>query len=199
VTLVAVELKEGHAFQAVLEKLLARVRPGIKPESVAGAQLFQLGEFSIERMRASTPTFALTDRYLIYSDSRVMLDKVCLSIAGSGEASLRDNSVYKQVSELVKKQLGDSEPVMVTYSRPDESLLMFYEMANDPQNRKWLDEISQNNAFFMALNEALRDNPLPPFSVIARHLAPTGGFVYDEPTGFHYMAFSLQPPSSKEK
>jgi hypothetical protein len=197
-TFIAVELKEGHDMQQKIEKIVNRIRPGLTAETVAGGQVYQLAEMSIDRMRTQTPTIALHDRYLIYCDSRELLEQVMYAMGGGSETSLRDSKQYQTVTDLVKKQLGESEPVMFSYSRPEESLRMFYEMANDPDNRKWLEELSQQNPFFLALYEALRDNPLPPFSVIERHLAPGGAFVYDESTGFHYMAFSLQPASAKE-
>src|SRR5690606_35126230 len=32
---------------------------------------------------------------------------------------------------------------------------------------------------------------LPPFAVVAKYLAPSGGFLVDEETGLHYMTFTL--------
>ena len=43
-----------------------------------------------------------------------------------------------------------------------------------------------------ALDQALRDNPLPPFEVIAEYMAPGGGMLVSDPTGIHYMTFGLK-------
>jgi hypothetical protein len=42
------------------------------------------------------------------------------------------------------------------------------------------------------LRDALDKHPLPPFEVIKKYLAPTGGVMINEPTGFHYTGFGLR-------
>jgi hypothetical protein len=43
-----------------------------------------------------------------------------------------------------------------------------------------------------ALYDALEANPLPPFSEIAKYLAPGGGMLVSDETGLHYTAFALR-------
>ena len=69
---------------------------------------------------------------------------------------------------------------------------MFYELARDPANRERLKKMGENNGVLAALSKALENHELPPFSVIAKYLAPGGGFLVEEDTGLHYMTFSLR-------
>lgn len=68
----------------------------------------------------------------------------------------------------------------------------FYELATSPTTRRRLDELAQSNQGLRLLNDALRDNPLPPFSVIAKYLAPGGGMLVSDQSGLHYTAFVLR-------
>ena len=51
---------------------------------------------------------------------------------------------------------------------------------------------AQDNPFLQTLNQALEDNPLPPFAVIRKYLAPTGSILRSDDSGFHYIGFSLR-------
>jgi hypothetical protein len=42
------------------------------------------------------------------------------------------------------------------------------------------------------LNQALSQNPLPPFAVLAEYMAPAGGMIVNDETGIHYMTFTLK-------
>ena len=99
---------------------------------------------------------------------------------------------YQLISDRIQAQLQDRECSAITFSRPEESLQLFYELARDPKNRERLRSVADNNGFFKSLLTALEKHELPPFSVIAKYLAPAGGFVVDEETGLHYMSFSLR-------
>ena len=67
-----------------------------------------------------------------------------------------------------------------------------YELATSQTIRQQLATRADGNRFFGALHEALRDNPLPPFSVVAQYLAPGGAMLTNDETGFHYTAFTLR-------
>ncbi len=51
---------------------------------------------------------------------------------------------------------------------------------------------AENNDFFRRIHEALKKHPLPPFAVIAKYFAPSGGMITQDETGFHYQAFQLK-------
>jgi hypothetical protein len=81
---------------------------------------------------------------------------------------------------------------MVAFQRPEESMRSFYDLATSPTARRRLEELAQTNQALRALHEALRDNPLPPFAAIAKYLAPGGGMLVNDASGFHYTTFSLK-------
>ncbi|MEO1971580.1 MAG: hypothetical protein ABGX07_08495, partial [Pirellulaceae bacterium] len=73
-----------------------------------------------------------------------------------------------------------------------EQLRVFYELATANSTRNQLSLAAENNPFFGRLDSALNDNPLPPFSQLAKYLAPSGGIVTNEATGIHYIAFGMK-------
>jgi hypothetical protein len=68
----------------------------------------------------------------------------------------------------------------------------FYDLATSPTTRRKLEELAQTNQALRALNDALKANPLPPFSEINKYLAPAGGMMISDETGIHYTAFGLK-------
>jgi hypothetical protein len=96
------------------------------------------------------------------------------------------------ISAKVKEQLKDKETSILLFSKPQESLRVFYEMAKDPANKERLRGAAANNPVLQALSAALEKHELPPFDVIEKYLSPTGAFVTEDETGLHYTAFSMK-------
>ncbi len=134
---------------------------------------------------------AFVDDYLIFADSKYMMRQISDCLSGS-TAKLGEALDFELISERITAQLQNKECSALSYSRPEESLQLFYELARDPKNRDRLRQVSDNNGFFKALLAGLDKRELPPFSVIAKYLAPAGGFLVDDDTGLHYMSFSLR-------
>ncbi len=134
---------------------------------------------------------AFVGDYLIMADSKYMMRQVSDCLSGS-TAKLSEALDFQLISDRIAAQLQNKECSALSYSRPEESLQLFYELARDPKNRERLRAVSDNNGFFKALLAGLDKRELPPFSVIAKYLAPGGGFLVDDDTGLHYMSFSLR-------
>lgn len=134
---------------------------------------------------------AFVDDYLIMADSKYMMRQVSDCLGGS-TAKLSQALDFELISDRITAQLQNKECSTLTYSRPEESLQLFYELARDPKNRDRLRQVADSNGFFKALLAGLDKRELPPFSVIAKYLAPAGGFLVDDDTGLHYMSFSLR-------
>lgn len=143
------------------------------------------------QIRTPEICFAFVDDYLIISDSRYMMGQVADCLSGSTNR-LADALDFQLISDRITAQLQGKECSALTYARPEESLQLFYELARDPKNIDMLRKNSDNNGFFKALLAGLDKRELPPFSVIAKYLAPSGGFLVDDDTGMHYMTFSLR-------
>jgi hypothetical protein len=99
---------------------------------------------------------------------------------------------FKLIFSRIQQYPGPAKPGMMAFQRPEESMRSFYELATSPTTRRRLEEMAKTNQAMRALNEALTENPLPPFSAIAKYLAPGGGMMVSDETGIHYTAFGLR-------
>ena len=88
---------------------------------------------------------------------------------------------------------------MLSFERTEESLRFAYDLANADTTRDGLKRLSSENKFFKGLDQALVDNPLPPFEVLAQYMAPGGSVMTNDETGFHYMSFVLRRKAAGEE
>ncbi|MFW6171080.1 MAG: hypothetical protein ACODAD_11365 [Planctomycetota bacterium] len=79
---------------------------------------------------------------------------------------------FRLIASRIEQQLAAGEPAMIRFQRPEESMRSFYELATSPTTRRRLNEVAQENRVLRILNDAFRENPLPPFSAIAKYLTP---------------------------
>ncbi|MFO1062468.1 MAG: hypothetical protein U0892_01160 [Pirellulales bacterium] len=131
------------------------------------------------------------DDTFVIADSRFMMRELA-ECSVDADKRLSQALDFQLISDRIKAQLQGKDCSALSYQRPEESLLMFYELARDPGNRDRLRQMSDNNPFFTALLAALDNHKLPDFAVIAKYLAPSGGFLVEEETGLHYMTFGLR-------
>jgi hypothetical protein len=129
--------------------------------------------------------------YLVLTDSTECLHHAILTQSDSSQ-SLLNQLDYKLITSKIRRQPGGDSPGLITFDRPEEGLRLMYEMATSDDVHQRLAARAENNAFFRTLQTALKDHPLPPFSVIAQYLAPGGGLLTNDETGFHYTGFSLR-------
>ena len=142
-------------------------------------------------IRVQQPCFAIVGDDLLASDSIDSIEQAIRTLS-SGDDLLSDAIEYKLVRDRIKAQLKDKETSIMAYQRPEESLRLFYDLANDSENINRLEAVAANNPFLSALVTALKSRSLPPFEVIAKYLAPSGGFIFEEEDGLHYTAFSMR-------
>jgi hypothetical protein len=195
----AIRLKSPEAFKAnVLPKLMAKVEERTKvSDKQFGSVRVQVFEPGRRQANADAPIrqpeicVAMIDDYVVIADSEYMMRQVVDVINGTS-GSLKDSLEFQLISDRISAQLQDKECSAITFARPEESLQLFYELARDPLNRDRLKQVSDNNGFFKALLTTLEKHELPPFSVISKYLAPSGGFLVEEETGLHYTTFSLR-------
>ena len=160
-------------------------RTGVTPTNdTTGRRAVRIG-------RNPQPCFGIVGNELLASDAIESIE-TAIKTYSSGDDLLSDSIEYKLIRDRIKAQLKDKETSIMQYQRPEESLRMFYDTANNPENIKNLETMSANNPFFTALLSALKEKTLPPFEVISKYLAPSGGFVVEEEDGLHYTSFSLR-------
>lgn len=195
----AFKLKNPEYFQrnvVVKIKELIETRTEVQTESFGK---MRVNVIQVPRGRAAPDApirspeicFTVYEDYLLIADSKYMMQQIASCIAGT-DGKLIDSIEYQLVSERISAQLQEQECSAISFSRPEESLQLFYELARDPANRDRLRQVADNNGFFKALLAALEKQDLPPFSVISKYLAPSGGYLVEDETGMHYMSFSLR-------
>jgi len=149
-----------------------------------------------QNFRQPQPTFAIVDGYLVVADSFEIVESVIDTSTGEGE-KLADQSDFQLIVAQIKAQTGEIKPSAISFSRPEHSLKMFYDVLLGDSVQDTITSQASDNQFFRVLNSAFQDHPLPEFSDISKHLAPTGGVLFNRPSGLHYMSFSLKPASTK--
>lgn len=195
----AIRLKNPEYVKTqVLPKLLdlveARTEVTSKTFGELKVNVFQPGRQAVNAdapIRQPEICITFIDDYVVIADSEYLMRQIADVLNGSVEP-LKDSLEYQLIADRIAAQLQDKESSAITYARPEESLQLFYELARDPKNRERLRDVSDNNGFFKALLAALDKHELPPFSVISKYLAPSGGYLVDDETGLHYMNFSLR-------
>ncbi len=106
--------------------------------------------------------------------------------------SLENELDFKLTASKLRRQPGGKSPGWFVFERPDEGFRMLHELATAESTRGMLASQAENNELLGTLHRALEDNPLPPFSVLRKYLAPTGSILTNNETGFHYTAFGLR-------
>jgi hypothetical protein len=141
--------------------------------------------------RRPEPCLAILGDYLIATDSQTLLREAILTNITPAR-SLSEQLDYKLIASKVGRQPGGDSPAMVTFRRPEQEVRLLYDLIASETNRQRIAAGAENNRFLKAVNDALEENPLPPFSVLADYLAPGGGMMTNDETGLHYMAFTLK-------
>ena len=196
--LVGVKLVDAAAFQATLDKMVAKAGAAATKKNHRGITYYQFEprRQPAERRRDIDPA-TLAVRWP--SSGTICCFPTAPSVwrrpsraKNDPSKSLADELDFKLIASRIQQHLGSAQPGMIAFQRPEETMRSFYELATSPNTRRRLEEAAQTNPAFRALNEALKANPLPPFSEIAKYLAPGGGMMVSDETGIHYTAFGLK-------
>ncbi len=194
--LVGIHIKDTQRFKAdVLPKLFNKIKSSEgrwTSKTIGDSTIYYLDlKNDNPNIRVQQPSFGIVGKELLASDSIESIEQAIRTLS-SGDDLLSDSIEFKLVRDRIKAQLKDKETSIMSYQRPEESLRLFYDLANDPENINRLESVSENNPLFTALVTALKGRNLPPFEVIAKYLAPSGAFVVEEEDGLHYTTFSLR-------
>lgn len=205
--LVAFKLKNAAEFKGTLERLLSKVEGQYEKRTFGGMTYYVFadpndpnrrrvdGEANRERVRLEFRSpegcVGILGDYLVLSDSASLIER-CVTAQSDPTRGLASELDYKLIASKIQRQVGGQKPGMLIFNRPEEGMRMLYDLAQAENTRQALASRSDGNPFFRSLNDAVSKNPLPPFAVFAKYLAPGGGMLVDDETGFHYMAFGLR-------
>jgi hypothetical protein len=187
----AIQLKDPKSFSATLDKISDHFGDKFQKKTVAGISCYeQAGEREADDARPE-PCFGLLNDWLLVSDHPAILEHV-LKHRDETSDSLAEALDYKLVANKISRQSGGDKAGMLSFNREEDSWKYLYDLAASDKTRDMLRKRGENNRFLKTLNQDLEKEPLPPWDVVAKYLAPGGAMVVDDANGFHYMSFSLK-------
>jgi len=200
VNIVGIKLKDAKAFQKdVVQKLITKFPEAVEKKAFGGVAYWAIKfperpEGAPEPpagLRVPTPAVAILGDYLILTDSTKALHN-CIKVTTDAGLGLSSDLEFKLIAGKIKRQVGGDAPGMISFTKPEKSLEFMYELIRAENTQRGLETASENNPFLKNVNQALKDNPLPAFSVLAKYFAPGGGMMVNDETGYHYMSFTLK-------
>ncbi|HEY2826422.1 MAG TPA: hypothetical protein VGJ04_02390 [Pirellulales bacterium] len=189
--LIAVQVRDARTFADAFQKITSHLGPKWQKKGFAAIDYYQLGAANGPDDIRPTPCLAMLNDWVLVTDRTGILEHV-LSRRDETENNLALALDYKLIASKIAQQPGGDKPAMLLFNRPDAGWKYLYDLANSDQARQILQQRAGSNPFFTALHDGLDQNPLPPWEVIARYLAPEGAMFTDDDSGIHYMAFALR-------
>jgi hypothetical protein len=200
--IVAVKLTDAKTFQPILERIMTKYPNALEKQSFNGTTYYTINlpqppnQPDEENIRRPSPCLAVVGDYLIFSDS-VKFFEHCIKTQSTGK-TLANEVDYKLIASKIARQSGGAKPGFVQFSRPEEGMKLLYDLATSENTKRNLADQAENSRsefgrdIFKRLDDTLKKNPLPPFKVLAKYLAPAGAMMTQDETGFHYMSFGLK-------
>ncbi|MCH8048351.1 MAG: DUF3352 domain-containing protein [Planctomycetes bacterium] len=192
--MLGIKLTDAKKAAKVLEKLTKPTIAFLEKKPFAGKTVYYVKGPDVERapedLRNDPPAFCILDDYLVAASQRSLLESA-IRTSSDPSRSLADALDYKLISSKIRRTAG-SEPVMVSFQRPDRAIRHVYDLVQSERVRTALANRREGNRFLGGVEKALNENPLPPFDVLKKYLSPGGSVLTDDPTGLHWMAFSLK-------
>jgi hypothetical protein len=209
--IIGIKLKDPQAARPLLDKIVERFTERLERKGFAGVNYWMMplpAGGPVVRARANEDAPPAEDQprpnlrqpegcicilgdYLILCDSSTALHQ-CIVTSNDPKTSLANELDFKLIAGKIKRQVGGETAGLVSFSRPEQGMRFLYDMALGEDAKRFLERRSEDNPFLRGVDQALKDNPLPPFSVLAKYLAPSGGMMTADETGFHYMTFTLK-------
>ena len=198
VYLFGLRLKNKEAQEAVakaLERVFKKNEQELKRVGASGKEFYQVvvPERGPGRRRGGPPElcFGVLDNYLVVT-TRPSLYLKAIATLQTPDESLASAMDFKLVMSKISDRKGLSKPAAVMFQRPEEGYRFLYTMITGGESRENMRRSAERSGFMRTINSALEANPLPPFSVLERYLAPAGAYIIDDATGVHYSAFTLR-------
>ncbi len=146
--------------------------------------------------RFPQPCMAFIDNHFVITESVECLEHMIATSKGKNPQLVKDKN-FRNIMTEMERLLDTRLPSATMYSRPDEALRTFYDVALSEDTQNALAEQAEDNEFFKSLKKAFDENELPPFEDLAHYFPPQGGFVVNEETGFHILMFQRRAEEKK--
>jgi hypothetical protein len=201
-TLVALKLKDkakdGENIQNILDGIAKKYPESISSQTSAGKSYYRVNMLGprqfpegMEPPPVPKPCFGIVDDYLMISNYPGIFEQV-LAISADGSKSLANDLEYKLVVGKLDRLAAGAKPAMLTFDRPEESFRYMYDLVTTKGSMAFYQQQFGHFPVFKRVTSALEKQPLPPFSVIQKYLAPGGSLVIDDDTGIHMTGFTLK-------
>jgi hypothetical protein len=188
--------KDVETIQKILDGLVKKSPESITSHTSAGKSYYRT-ENSAPRVEAgqpppptSKPCIGIVEDYLVISTEPGIYEHL-LATAADSSKSLGNELDFKLIASKLERAAGGTKPAMLIFQRPDESMRYLYDLATSADAKAELQMVFRD-PFWRSVHSALEKQPLPPFSVIQKYLAPSGSMVVDDETGVHLMNFTLK-------
>ncbi|HMP79952.1 MAG TPA: hypothetical protein PKD54_10910 [Pirellulaceae bacterium] len=143
-------------------------------------------------LREPIPSFAIVGDALLITDSEEFIRHAIETHAGDHMA-LQDEPQMADVTARLTRLLGTDMPCGVMYSDPRPTLRWVLNLAQSEGAREFLNSDDEyEEPMLRRFKRGLRDNPPPTFEDIEKYIAPSGGFMTSDDTGFHFLIFQLK-------
>ncbi|QDU26943.1 hypothetical protein ETAA8_20270 [Anatilimnocola aggregata] len=194
--ILGIKLRDVKAFQPTFDKLREKFKENLEEKAYAGVTYYAIktpppANEPPANLRRPDPCIATLGDYLILTDSSQAIQQAIITHSQPG-TSLAAELDYKLIASKIRRQNGGETPGLVRFTRPEVGMKLLYDLAQSEDTQGMLSRQAESNQFFGRLEKAMKDNPLPPFSVIARYFAPGGAMIVNDETGFHYTDFTLK-------
>ena len=136
----------------------------------------------------TVPCFCFIEDSLVFAGNVDMLKHLIETHDGDHDMLVRDRE-FKSTMDEIRGLTDGNLPSMVSYTRPAETLKMFYELLESENTKDVLYERAEENPIYGILNKLVEENELPPFDDVAKYFPPQGSFMINDETGFHLLAF----------
>ena len=146
--------------------------------------------------QADWPCVAVIGDAVALCQTQALLEQ--LIDAQNGEAPrLKDHLPFRLTASRARRlgysTTGGVEGQMLTYEDPTPFYRRAVEAAGSTESRQALDAIAERAPPMRWLRDTLDEAGAPSAEALLRYTTPTGGALYDTPTGFRYVAFAFRP------
>ena len=142
-------------------------------------------------VRIPQPAFAILDDHLLITDDPSFMERAIDTSRGKLDSLFNDEQ-FQKISDQMTRLLGTDLPGAVMYNRPAESMRMLFKLASKEETRGFLDEMAEENKYAQSIRDAIDENPLPDFEDVEHYFPPSGGFITNDDTGYHFLFFQLK-------
>ncbi len=191
----ALELVNETAGEQTLQTVMNKFPEVFERQQFGRATFYALKTASLNELpdeqRPMNPFVAVLDNHLFVGSSINLFERIVE--AGQNEIPRLANSPeYTRVSETLTAATAGMRPAVVSMSRPELTWKFWYEMLQQDSTRELVEQAAADNEQVERFAKILREGGLPPFDVLRKYFAPSGGVIYDTDNGFHGISFSLR-------